>query len=191
MAQFTKKAIIDTFIELISERPFDKITVKDIVTRCGVNRNTFYYYFADIYALVDEIFQLEIQKIVGNTASYVSWHDAFYKAVDFVAQNKLAVYHLYKSISREQVENYLDRVISNNIESFIRGEAVGLNVDEADIGLLSRFYTHALTGMILEWLNNDMREDAYAAIYRLNFLLDGNIRRSFEKQKNRQSGENV
>ncbi|MFQ8953164.1 MAG: TetR/AcrR family transcriptional regulator [Oscillospiraceae bacterium] len=41
MAQFTKKAILDSFVELISERPFDKITVKDIVTRCGVNRNTF------------------------------------------------------------------------------------------------------------------------------------------------------
>ncbi|HBJ10863.1 MAG TPA: TetR family transcriptional regulator, partial [Ruminococcaceae bacterium] len=52
MAQFTKKAIIDAFTELIGERPFDKITVKDIVTRCGVNRNTFYYYFEDIYALV-------------------------------------------------------------------------------------------------------------------------------------------
>lgn len=30
MAQFTKKAILDSFVELISERPFDKITVKDI-----------------------------------------------------------------------------------------------------------------------------------------------------------------
>ena len=59
MAQFTKKAILDSFVELISERPFDKITVKDIVTRCGVNRNTFYYYFEDVYALVDELFQVE------------------------------------------------------------------------------------------------------------------------------------
>ena len=53
MSQFTKKAIIDAFVELISERPLSKITVKDIVTRCGVNRNTFYYYFEDIYALID------------------------------------------------------------------------------------------------------------------------------------------
>ena len=33
MSQFTKKAIIDAFVELISERPLSKITVKDIVTR--------------------------------------------------------------------------------------------------------------------------------------------------------------
>ena len=62
MSQFTKKAIIDAFVELISERPLSKITVKDIVTRCGVNRNTFYYYFEDIYALIDELFQLETEK---------------------------------------------------------------------------------------------------------------------------------
>ena len=72
MAQFTKKAIIDAFIELIGERPFDKITVKDIVTRCGVNRNTFYYYFEDIYALVDELFKIETQNILGDTSGFDS-----------------------------------------------------------------------------------------------------------------------
>ena len=89
MAQFTKKAIIDAFTELIGERPFDKITVKDIVTRCGVNRNTFYYYFEDIYALVDELFQLETQKILGTETDYASWQDAFLKAVAFARDNKL------------------------------------------------------------------------------------------------------
>ena len=66
MAQFTKKAIIEAFIEQLGERPLDKITVKDIVTRCGVNRNTFYYYYQDIYALFSDIFELETQRILGD-----------------------------------------------------------------------------------------------------------------------------
>ena len=36
MAQFTKKAIIATFIELLGQMPLDKITVKDIVNECGI-----------------------------------------------------------------------------------------------------------------------------------------------------------
>ena len=43
MSQFTKRAIMETFIKLLGEHPLDKITVKDIVEECGVNRNTFYY----------------------------------------------------------------------------------------------------------------------------------------------------
>ena len=42
MASFTKKAICQSFIKLLSERPIDKITVKDIVDDCGIARNTFY-----------------------------------------------------------------------------------------------------------------------------------------------------
>ena len=42
MAQFTQKAIVESLIKLLNERPLDKITIKDIVEECGINRNTFY-----------------------------------------------------------------------------------------------------------------------------------------------------
>lgn len=61
MAVRTKQVIRQAFIELLNERPLDKISVKDIAERSTVNRNTFYYYYADIYALVEEIFQTETQ----------------------------------------------------------------------------------------------------------------------------------
>ena len=43
MANFTKKAIRDSLVKLLNEKPLSKITVRDIVDDCGVNRNTFYY----------------------------------------------------------------------------------------------------------------------------------------------------
>ena len=38
----TKYTIMAAFAQLLEERPMNKITVKDIVDRCDVNRNTFY-----------------------------------------------------------------------------------------------------------------------------------------------------
>ncbi len=183
MSQFTKKAIIDAFTELIGERSFDKITVKDIVTRCGVNRNTFYYYFEDIYALVDELFQLETQKILGGGGDFSSWQEAFLKGVAFARENKQGIYHLYKSISREQVENYLNRVSYNNIYNFVVKETAGIDADQRDLELISSFYTHALLGMVLEWLNGGMKTDPSGDIERLAVLLDGNIRLSVENEQ--------
>lgn len=46
MSGFTKDIIARTLIELLDEKPMSKVTVKDIVERCGVNRNTFYYSFS-------------------------------------------------------------------------------------------------------------------------------------------------
>ena len=41
MQKDTKKLIFDTFITLLEKKPFDRITVKDIVEACDINRNTF------------------------------------------------------------------------------------------------------------------------------------------------------
>ena len=63
MSGFTKEIIAKTFTELLDEKPMSKITVKDIVERCGVNRNTFYYHFKDINRFCLAIPNLEIRNI--------------------------------------------------------------------------------------------------------------------------------
>ena len=50
-----KEAIMQAFIELHDENPTKRITVNDIVKRCGASRNTFYYYFPDLSYLVEAI----------------------------------------------------------------------------------------------------------------------------------------
>ena len=40
MAQQTKNAIRRAFIQLLNERPLDKISIKDIAEKGAVNRNT-------------------------------------------------------------------------------------------------------------------------------------------------------
>ena len=42
MALRTKNAIRRSFVELLAERPLDKISVRDIAERSEVTRNTFY-----------------------------------------------------------------------------------------------------------------------------------------------------
>lgn len=41
-------------LELMREKPFEKITVKGICERAGVNRGTFYAHYTDIYAMVED-----------------------------------------------------------------------------------------------------------------------------------------
>ena len=48
MPSFTRNAIIASFLKLLNERPLHKITVKDIVEDCGINRKSFYYHDQDI-----------------------------------------------------------------------------------------------------------------------------------------------
>ena len=80
MSGFTKEIIIRTLFELLNEKPLAKITVKDIVERCGVNRNTFYYHFRDISDVVESVFSslLPITCFLLFSAGLVTVNRRFY-----------------------------------------------------------------------------------------------------------------
>ncbi|HCY78991.1 MAG TPA: dihydroxyacetone kinase transcriptional activator DhaS, partial [Clostridiales bacterium] len=56
MASSTKEALGNALKKMLSVKPIDKITVKDLVEECGVNRQTFYYHFDDVYDLLEWVF---------------------------------------------------------------------------------------------------------------------------------------
>ena len=180
MAQQTKNAIRRALIQLLHERPLDKISIKDIAEKGAVNRNTFYYYYADIYALVEDILQLEIQDFQSKLRRYDSWQEAFRDATAFASQNKRAVYHLYNSGNQETLRRYYHKVTLAAMTSYIRDQAEGLPADDEDIRVLSEFYAAALSGLTARWLQNGMKYDTDAYIDHLGHLLDGNIRRALE-----------
>ena len=64
MALYTKKLIMTTFQEMLAEMPFDKITVSALVKRAEGSPNTFYYHYQDIYALLDDWFQKQVDALV-------------------------------------------------------------------------------------------------------------------------------
>ena len=107
MSQFTKKAIVETFLELLKEHSLDKITVKDIVEKCGINRNTFYYYYQDIYDLIDDVFDIETKKVLEDEKQYESWYEELLRVALFVVENRPAIMHIYDSKSRDVLEKYL------------------------------------------------------------------------------------
>jgi len=49
----TKKAFVDAFCEIYSQKPIEKISVQEIANKAGYNRSSFYQHFCDIYELLD------------------------------------------------------------------------------------------------------------------------------------------
>ncbi len=45
------------------QMPIDKITVKKVTDYIGITRNTFYYHYQDIYALLEEIVVTNAKKL--------------------------------------------------------------------------------------------------------------------------------
>lgn len=181
MSQLTKKAITESFLKLINQMPFDKITVKDIVEDCGVNRNTFYYHYRDIYDLLEEVLQNEAARVLSRDLSSETWPEVFLDSCSFALQNRKGIYHIYNSVNRRQVDEYLYKITGKIMVDFVKKKAEGMKVEEEDVLMIADFYKCAMTGILLQWLDDGMRQEPEDRIRRLGALLDGNIREMLKK----------
>ncbi|MBR4944372.1 MAG: TetR/AcrR family transcriptional regulator [Peptococcaceae bacterium] len=57
----TKAALVDAFWRLYITKPIEKISVKEITDASGVYRSTLYYYFPDVYAILEHIEETILQ----------------------------------------------------------------------------------------------------------------------------------
>lgn len=181
MSQITKRAILQSFMKLLNDRPLDKITIRDIVDDCGVTRSTFYYYFEDIYDLLAAAFQTETERVLSGHKTYLSWQEGMLDATAFALENRRAIYHVYNSLSREHLERYLNSVIGQLMLEVVRSTVRDLPIQEADIQMVAELYQFALVGMITHWLQGGMKLDPEAWLARMGSLLEGNIRYTLAK----------
>ena len=97
MSAFTRETIKTAFLELLDEIPYSQITVKKLVEKCGINRNSFYYHFEDIPSLMEEIIREQFDEIVKKYPSNDSIVAGINAIIDTFTQKKRAVMHLYRS----------------------------------------------------------------------------------------------
>ena len=165
MPNFTKKAIKETFIELLDERPLNKITVKDIVEACGINRNSFYYHYQDLPALLEEVIAERVQALMSDHPTIDSIEDSFDAALDFVLDHKRAVLHIFDSLSRDVFERYLIDVCRYVVTTYIDTAFADQEPERKQI--LIRYHKCACFGHIIDWLNTGMKDDVSAYFHQV------------------------
>ena len=166
MSQTTKRALEASLKKLLLEKPLNKITINDITEDCGVNRMTFYYHFKDIYDLVDWILMED------------TWTEAFLDILHQIRDNKALVLNVYRSVGREQVEQYLYKLLDSMLKEFADRECRDITVQDDDKQFVVDFYKYALVGVVLEWIRRDMKTEPAVMVERMGRMLQGDLRRA-------------
>jgi len=124
LPSFTKKAILESFLHIAAKKPLEKITVRDIVDECGVNRNTFYYYFQDIYAVVEEVGRDTIASVPAGLSLGEVLEQLYLKWAAFVAEHQRAARNLIISLGTDGAERYFAPALNEVLlEALSRDEA--------------------------------------------------------------------
>ena len=180
MTQFTEKAIMDTFAQLLEQLPLDKISVRDIVTECKISRNTFYYHFGDIYALLEAFLKQEIAKVHAEHRPGDTWYDDLYSIFTYISQNRKRIYNIYHSVNHEILTQYLFQAAEGLVREYVYSAANGLAAEESDLDFICFSYQSMFVGMMLDWLRRGMKGDPVTILERAKRLLLGNTCRMLE-----------
>lgn len=156
MAKYTRIAIMNTFMDLLEHESLDKITVKDIIEIAEINRNTFYYYFNDIYDLLDQIFEEELNKVLSTVNEDCTFYEEYVRTGSILINHKKAIIHIYQSKSKEIVEGYLQKTTEEVVRRFVKRAARQYEISEEGIQFITCFYSSALVGNAMHWIKEGM-----------------------------------
>ena len=182
-ADYTKKMIMENLISLLNRIPLNKITVGKLAEECGINRNTIYYHFKDLDDIIDAIFEIRLKKVLDESED-MSWDDNFIEEMQFALDNKTAIYHIYNSISRKTLSDYLYNKSGQIMRIYIENVDKEIHAKKEDKEIIIKIFQSAITDLVIRWLNSGMDEDIEQKIKRLGFLLKDTVKSSLIRSKN-------
>lgn len=154
----TKKYISDALVELIKEKPFDKITVKDIIEHSQISRSTFYNHFSDKYDIIRWYCDDQSRKILEKTleaSKDQSWYTLFLQFNKFTEKNRFFFKMIYlRDDSLTYVNSHFDYMYNHLKNLFLKGTKQTELTKEQHIQLL--FVVKGTQEIIKEWMLKDL-----------------------------------
>ena len=175
MASYTKKALAGALKQMMEIKPMDKITIKDLVEICGVNRQTFYYHFEDVYDLLEWIFEEDADANLPKEVVYEHWKQDVALWFKYLSDNSIFVLNVYNSNSRLYMLRYIKGRLKECIRSFAEIVAHGKNIDRQDFEFIVDMYSTMVVGVISQWMDNGMKVPAGYTADKFLMLLEGSV----------------
>ena len=181
MAQSTKSALAASLKKLLAHKTLDKITVRDITDECGVNRQTFYYHFQDVYALIEYIFEEDMALALNDLDSYATRKDAVLALLQKMKENRTLVLHADRSVESRLLRRYLTTQLRPVIARIAETETEGLNPSPENLSFLIEAFTYMLAGLAMEWLDDNMDTALDKDLDKVMLLIDGSMQTALQK----------
>ena len=171
----TKNAIAYAFKELLLEKPINKITINDIAEKCEINRQTFYYHFHDVIELTEWICEVDAEKALKENKTYDTWQEGFLAIFEIMKKDKPFIINIYRHTPKELLYHYLYQVTYQLLYNVLEEKAQGTIIREEDKRFIVSFYKYGFVGLVIDWIDKDMKEEPNEIINRLSSVIQGSF----------------
>lgn len=190
MADDVKIKLADAIKQLLSTKPLYKITIKEITDIVGINRQTFYYHFKDIYDLTLFMYRHDIYTLLEDFDFSNDFSLIIKIMFTYAVDNRNLLLNTISNADTGVVNQYIISIVNEMVIKAIqyRAKALDLEVEDEGVKELAEFYTFYIAGEIMNWfktgINNISQAKFKIVSYFVRVNFDHNIKQ-LAKSKNK------
>lgn len=154
----TKRLLRQALAELMNEKEFKHITVKEIAERADLNRGTFYFHYTDTYDLKEKVEDELVEVFTQHLESYHptsedhSIHDMASAILAYMQENRFLVKTLFHDDSGESLRTKMMHALEQTIT---RVQLTHVRESDRQRAYIGRFLANGIIGVIAMWLECD------------------------------------
>ena len=154
----TRQLLEQAFLEVVSEKGFQAVSVQDIAEKAGVNRATFYDHFTDKYELLDysvrQSFRQEIEKRMLNVCTY---SNANLHALIIAVCEYIVTASSHCNPPSQQFEQVMETQVKLQVQELIQKWLEKVEID-VDPRLASTAASWAIYGLAIQWSHDKSKK---------------------------------
>ena len=155
-SQRTRQALGDALVELMMEKGYDAVSIKDIIDRANVGRSTFYSHYAD----KDGLFVSQLDRLMDLLSQHVPREHAeanpFFPSLGLFLHIKQQQ-KLYRILTwgsgADVLTKHLQKSMSEKIEERLMA---GGQTYEIPVPVIANFLAGSFLSLVKWWLDNKM-----------------------------------
>jgi AcrR family transcriptional regulator len=155
-SQRTRQALGDALVELMMEKGYDAISVKDIINRANVGRSTFYAHYKD----KDELLVSQLDRVVDMLSHHISQENSngnpYFPSLGLF-QHVQEQWKLYRILAWgsgvDLLTKHLQKYLNGKIEQRLLASGQAF---EVPVPIIANFLSGSFLSLIKWWLDNKM-----------------------------------
>lgn len=178
----TKLILAQALKRLTKRKSFEKITITDITHESGYNRQTFYYHFRDKYELLNWIYDYDAHQVFDEHLSFENWHKYIATLLHHMRDDKTFYMNTIHSDDR-YFQSYIFTLTKSIFYVAIDHLDIHHQLNEEDKNFYSEFFSFGVSGILVNWAKNDMKEAPEKVSINLKSLAQDSKHLAYERYR--------
>lgn len=175
MSTQTRNSLAVTLKKRMETTEFSKIRVSDLLKDCNIVRSTFYYYFSDIYELLEWMLNTELIGLLEKCDELYTWDQGITMLMEYVRDNSKMCLCAFHSIGRGSLEKMFYKNCYVLMERFVNTGFSNVEVASEDKAFIMDFYVRAYVSALAAWLVGGMKKNPQAMVDMIERTVSGGI----------------